>query len=148
MKKIIITAAALLFVISAYSQVLSPVKWAYAAKKTGKEEAVILIKATIDKGWHIYSQHGADGGPVKTALKFDPSATYMLVGTATEPKPATKYEKAFDMNVSYFEKVVVFQQKVKLKGDASTLKGTITYMACSNKECLPPEDVEFNVTVQ
>jgi DsbC/DsbD-like thiol-disulfide interchange protein len=147
MKKIYISAAALLFSISAYTQILAPVKWAYAAKKTGKDEAVILVKATIDNGWHIYSQHGGDEGPVKTALKFTPSDTYALAGVTAEPEAVKKYEKAFDMQVSYFEKSVVFQQKVKLKTNNPVIKGTITYMVCSNKECLPPEDVEFNVAV-
>lgn len=148
MRKIYLSAAVLLFGITAHAQILTPVKWAYAAKKTGKDEAVILVKATIDNGWHIYSQHGGDEGPVKTAFKFTPADTYTLAGTPAEPKAVKKYEKAFDMQVAYFEKNVVFQQKVKLKKDNPVIKGTITYMACSNKECLPPEDVEFNVTVK
>jgi hypothetical protein len=52
------------------------------------------------------------------------------------------------MNVTYFENTVVFQQKVKLVKDKPVIKGTISFMACSNKECLPPEDVEFSVALK
>jgi len=38
------------------AQILTPVKWSYAAKETGKNEAVVFLKATIDDGWRIYSQ--------------------------------------------------------------------------------------------
>ncbi|WP_317169231.1 protein-disulfide reductase DsbD domain-containing protein [Mucilaginibacter humi] len=96
----------------AYAQVLTPVKWAYAAKKTSATEVTVLLKATIDAGWHIYSQNVKDGGPIKTSFTFAKSKDYTLVGKAIEPKPVTKYEDAFKMNVSYFEKEVVFTQKL------------------------------------
>jgi hypothetical protein len=148
MKKYIIGAGILLSGFCASAQVLTPVKWAYAAKKINSNEAVVLVKATIDKGWHIYSQNVADGGPAKTALVFNKSDDYTLVNKTTEPQPLKKYEKAFDMNVTYFENTVVFQQKVKLVKDKPVIKGTISFMACSNKECLPPEDVEFSVALK
>ena len=74
MKKILFVMTALLISASSYSQILNPVKWSYATKKTGSNEAIIYLKATIDKGWHIYSQQLADGGPVKTSFSFSPSS--------------------------------------------------------------------------
>lgn len=148
MKKIILTALTSIIGTVAYSQILAPVKWSYAAKKIDKEQAVVFIKATIDKGWHIYSQQVADGGPVKTSFKFDKSDDYTLNGNTSEPKAVSKYEKAFDMNVQYFEQSVTFQQKVKLKNGQALVNGTLNYMVCSNKQCLPPEDVEFSIPVK
>jgi DsbC/DsbD-like thiol-disulfide interchange protein len=130
------------------AQILHPVKWSYAAKKTGKNEAVIFIKADIDDGWHIYSQTMKDGGPIKTSFTFSPSAIYTLVGNTVEPTPITRNEKVFNMAVSYFEKSVVFQQKIRLKTKQTTVKGTLEYMTCNDKQCLPPEDVEFTVEVK
>jgi DsbC/DsbD-like thiol-disulfide interchange protein len=148
MKKYIVGAGIILSGFYANAQILAPVKWAYAAKRLNKTEAVILVKATIEKGWHIYSQNVADGGPAKTALVFKKSDEYSLVNNPTEPKPLKKFEKAFDMDVTYFENTVVFQQKVKLVKDQPVINGTISYMACSNKECLPPEDITFSVSVK
>ena len=132
--------------IGAFAQIESPVKWSYAAKKISNNEAVVFLKATIQDGWHIYSQNVKDGGPIKTSFTFSPSKEYSLVGKPAEPTPVTKYEDAFKMNVSYFEKSVIFQQKIKLKSaNASVVKGQLEYMTCNDKKCLPPEDLDFSV---
>jgi DsbC/DsbD-like thiol-disulfide interchange protein len=148
MKKILFIAAAIMLSMQLHAQMLTPVKWAYGFKKTGKQEAVIFIKATIDEGWHVYSQSVKDGGPVKTAFTFAASKAYTLVGETQEPTPITRYEKVFSMNVSFFEKSVIFQQRVKLKTGQAVVKGTLEYMTCNDKQCLPPETVEFSVAVK
>jgi len=135
----------LLISAASYAQIESPVKWSYAAKKLNNNEAVIFLRATIQDGWHIYSLNVGDGGPIKTSFKFTPSKEYALVGTVAEPSPIKKYEDAFKMNVTYFEKTVTFQQKIKLKGNVSVIKGQLEYMTCNDKKCLPPEDVDFSV---
>lgn len=147
MKKLIIILAAMFIGHSGFAQIESHVTWAYAAKKVSATEAVILLKATMDKGWHIYSQHVKDGGPIKTSFKFSSSKEYTLVGKTIEPKAITKFEDSFKMNVSYFENSVVFQQKVRLKGKKATVKGTLEYMTCNNQKCLPPDDINFAVQV-
>jgi DsbC/DsbD-like thiol-disulfide interchange protein len=148
MKKLLIAVAALVISIGAHAQIESPVKWSYAAKRTSSTEAVILLRATIQDGWHIYSQDVKDGGPIKTSFTFPASKEYSLIGKSTEPTPLTKYEKAFSMNVSYFEKSVTFQQKIKLKSpNVSVIKGKLEYMTCNDMKCLPPEDLDFSVTL-
>ncbi len=148
MKNLLAVTAALLLSIGAHAQIVTPVKWAYAAKKTSPTEVTVFLKATIDAGWHIYSQNVKDGGPIKTSFTFAKSKDYVLVGKPVEPKPVTKYEKAFSMNVSYFEKEVVFQQKIKLKSaNVTAIKGQLEYMTCNDQKCLPPEDVNFSIPV-
>jgi DsbC/DsbD-like thiol-disulfide interchange protein len=146
MKKIFLAIVALVITIGAQAQVESHVRWSYAAKKTSATEAVILIRATIDNGWHIYSQNVKDGGPVKTTFTFKPSKEYALVGKTSEPAPITKFEKVFSMNVGYFENSVVFQQKVKIKSPKATaVTGKLEFMTCNDSKCLPPDEVEFSI---
>ncbi len=133
---------------AAQSQIHNPVKWSYAAKKVNDKEAVIFLKATMQPGWNIYSQNVADGGPVATSFKFTPSKAYVLNGKTIEPKPQTKFEKTFDMDVTYFQNSVVFQQKVKLQAKDAVVKGVLEYMACNDKQCLPPKEVEFSVSIK
>lgn len=148
MKKLLLMVSLFVLTRSAFAQIETPVKWAYAAKRVSPTEAVVLIKATIDNGWHIYSQYVKDGGPVATEFNFAPSKEYTLVGKPSEGKPITKYENAFKMNVSYFENAVVFQQRIKLKSpNASVVKGKLTYMTCNDHKCLAPEDVDFSIPV-
>lgn len=149
MKKIISSiVTVLLFAIVAKAQILTPVHWSYGAKKVGKNEAVIFIKATIDDGWHVYSQHVKEGGPIKTTITFPASPLYTLIGKTTEPTPITRNEKVFNMDVSFFEHEVVFQQKIKLKAGQAVVKGTLEYMTCNDHQCLPPDDLEFSVPVK
>jgi thiol:disulfide interchange protein DsbD len=145
MKKLLLLMTVLLSSAASYAQIETPVKWSYAAKKLNNNEAVVFLRATIQDGWHIYSLNVGDGGPIKTSFKFTPSKVYSLVGAVSEPTPVKKYEEAFKMNVTYFEKTVTFQQKIKLKGNVSAIKGQLEYMTCNDKKCLPPEDVDFSI---
>ncbi|MEJ7558858.1 MAG: protein-disulfide reductase DsbD N-terminal domain-containing protein [Pedobacter sp.] len=147
MKKLMLTVLMLLSLSAVQSQILKPVKWSYLAKKTSKTEATLLIRATIDNGWHIYSQTVPDGGPIKTSFSFKPAKAFSLVGKTVEPKPISKFEKTFDMNVAFFEKSVTFQQKVKLVGGKTVIKGSVEFMVCDDHQCLPPETVEFSIPV-
>lgn len=148
MKRLILFTAVTLFAFAAQSQILKPVTWSYAAKKTSATEATIFIKATIDDGWHLYSQTVKEGGPVKTTFTFPASSSYTLVGKTIEPKSISRYEETFSMNVNFFEKSVLFQQKVKLKGKSAVVKGTVEFMTCDDKQCLPPEQINFSVPVK
>ncbi|WP_419700327.1 protein-disulfide reductase DsbD domain-containing protein [Mucilaginibacter sp. NFX135] len=146
MKKVLLVIVALVMCAGAYAQIETPVRWSYAAKKLNDKEAIVFLKATIQPSWHIYSLNVKDGGPIKTSFEFTPSKLYAPVGKPSEPTPVTKYEKAFSMNVSYFEKEVVFQQKISLKSaSATSVTGKLTYMTCNDKKCLPPEDVDFTI---
>jgi len=149
MKKFITTALVLSFIaLTTRAQILTPVHWSYGAKKISKDEAVIFIKASIDDGWHVYSQYVKDGGPIKTSFTFPASPVYTLVGKTIEPTPITRNEPVFKMDVSFFEKEVVFQQKIKLKAGQATVKGTLEYMTCNDLQCLPPDDIDFSIPVK
>jgi len=149
MKKITLLLATVLFsVAGAFAQIEKPVTWSYAAKKVSKTEAVLYLKATIEDRWHIYSQNVKDGGPVKTTFTFSPSKDFSLIGKTAEPKAIVKFEDTFKMNVAYFEKSVIFQQKVKLNKGTTTVKGKVEYMVCNDRQCLPPEEVEFSIPVK
>lgn len=124
------------------AQILTPVKWSYAAQRTSPAEATVYLRATLDEGWHVYSQTGQKGGPIKTTITFTPAKGYALVGTPQEPAPVTKYEPVF-------EKSVIFQQRVKLVGPGViVLNGSIHYMTCNEVKYLPPATVAFNAPLK
>lgn len=149
MKRITLILTLVFFsALGAFAQLENPVSWSYVAKKTSKTEAVVYIKATIEDGWHIYSLNLKPGGPNKTSFAFTPSKDFSLVGKAVEPKPITKFEKSFNMDVTYFENEVVFTQKVKLNKPTTTVKGKVEFMVCNDKSCLPPSDVTFSIPVK
>lgn len=132
----------------ANAQILHPVHWTYSAKKISATEAEVYFKATIDADWHVYSQHVRDGGPVKTTFTFTSSPDYATVGQTVEPTPITRMEPVFNMEIGYFEHAVTFRQKVHLRAGKTTVTGTLEYMTCNDKQCLPPEDLNFSIPIQ
>lgn len=130
------------------AQLQRPVKWSYAAKRLSKTEAVVYMKATLDNGWHIYSVNQTEGGPLKSSFNFSKNSAYTILGKLIEPKPLVKYEEVFKMDVKYFEKSVTFQQKIKLNAKQAVVKGKVEFMACTNQQCLPPDEVEFSIPIK
>lgn len=147
-KKWIMVLGFLLLFDMAGAQLLNPVKWSYVARKISATEAVLYLKATIDHGWHVYSVNQKDGGPLKTSFTFEPNAGYAVAGKVTEPKPISKFEEVYGIQVDYFENEVVFQQKIRLKKPNVIIKGKIQYMACTDEQCTPPLAVKFSTPIK
>ncbi len=148
MMKKIFSLLLIVFALKAAAQIEEPVKWTYSSQKISDTEANLLIKATIDKGWHVYSQFIEDGGPVPTSFKFTPSADYTLIGKVSEsPKAVTAFDPNFGMQIAWHDKQVVFTQKIKLKNPKITVSGVLEFMVCNDRKCLPPTEVEFSIPV-
>jgi|694.fasta_scaffold01605_15 thiol:disulfide interchange protein DsbD len=150
MKKIILSLLIAIISFSGYSQIQNPVKWKYTVEKNGTENATLVITAKIDKGWHLYSQFVGDGGPIPTTIKFKSSNEYTLVGKTEEsPKPHTVYEELFGMKVPFFEGNATFKQKIKVTSAKDfKVNGTLEFMVCDDKQCLPPEEMEISFDVK
>ncbi len=149
MKKFLLLMVTVIFAVTgAFAQIHTPVKWTVASKKLNSKEAVVYVKASIQNGWHIYSQHVKEGGPIPTSFTFTKGADYALVGKMAEPKPKVKHEEVFKMDVGYFTNEVIFQQKVALKKGTATVRGTVEWQACDASQCLPPDDYAFAVTIK
>ncbi|AFD09097.1 thiol:disulfide interchange protein [Solitalea canadensis DSM 3403] len=147
MKRVLVMLAMLISSIAVYAQIETPVTWSYSSKNTKGDEAVLILTAKIDGGWHMYSQFIADGGPVPTSFKFTPSKDYELVGKVDEKTPAHKgFDQTFQMNIAYFEGKAVFEQKIRLKVPSAKISGKLEYMVCNDQQCLPPEEVEFTIS--
>ncbi|MFU1855537.1 sugar transporter [Sphingobacterium sp. CZ-UAM] len=149
MKKLVLLMTAVIFMITAaFAQIHKPVKWTVASKKLNNKEAIVYVKATIQNGWHIYSQNVKDGGPIPTSFTFANATDYVLAGKTAEPKPKVKHEEVFKMDVGYFTNEVIFQQKVTLKKGTATVKGSVEWQACDASQCLPPDEYAFAVTIK
>ena len=144
-KKVVLSFLLLCCVLGMSAEIQKPVTWSFSNKQVSDTEFDLILTASIDNSWHLYSQFIGEGGPVPTSFKFNPSPDYTLVGKVNEsPKPKKIYEKVFEMEVAFFEKKATFTQKVKLKVPASKIKGTLTFMVCDDSQCLPPEDLDFS----
>lgn len=149
MKKLSLLIVAVLFTVAgAVAQIYNPVKWSVASKKLNDKEAVIFIRANIENGWHIYGLSVPEGGPIATSFTFSPSASYSLNGKVAAPAPQSKFEEAFNMQVPFYDKQVIFQQKVKLQKGQTSIKGSVEFMACDQEKCLPPDEYAFTIAIK
>jgi hypothetical protein len=130
------------------AQILNPVSWTYSSKKINAKTYELHLTATIGDKWHVYSQD-AGNGPIPTSFVF--TANPLVTETGKVKEVGTE-EKVFDPNfnstLKYYEHTVDFVQVIKLRSPIKTIvKGTLTFMVCSDKLCLPPKDIPFSISV-
>jgi hypothetical protein len=118
------------------------VKW---EARFDEKTSEIVITATIDKHWHLYSiNNPADLGPVPTYISFEKARGLRLIGKTIEQEPINAFDPNFGTHVAYHENKVEFRQKVKLKiRKIKKLNLTVSYMVCDDSQCLPPIDVNI-----
>jgi len=136
------------------NDIVQPVKWRYEKKDLGNGEYLLQFIATIDKGWYLYSQNIADGGPIPTTFTFTESPDVTLLGKDKLEEVSSHkkegYDKIFEMKVIKYAEEVVFEKKVKLANSDSPVSGSLEFMTCDDTRCLPPatEDFAFNTQTE
>ena len=131
-------------------QILEPVKWSTTVEKVSDSDFDLVIKASIDKGWHLYAQSIPDDGPIPTTFSFQQQEDiFQLVGNPTEEKGVEDFDKVFEMNIKYFENSATFKQRIRvLTSDNIEIVGTVEFMVCDDMRCLPPTEEEIKFSVQ
>lgn len=147
MKNIFLFFAFTILNFTVYAQLEKPITWSYVANKVSKNEAVLYIKAKLDGNWHVYSQD-IKSEAMKLKFSYAPSKDFILVGKTMEPKPIKKYDKIVKMELAYFERAVVFTQKIKLNKATTIVKAKVEFMVCNDKSCLPADEVTFSIPVK
>ncbi|MEZ4963071.1 MAG: protein-disulfide reductase DsbD family protein [Saprospiraceae bacterium] len=127
--------------------IFEPVKWSVAIEKINDLEFNLAFKATVDKGWYIYSQFIEEGGPEATAIEFAENPNVELVGKAEEQSThkVQGFDKMFGMDITKYKEEVVFTQKIKVTDASQPILGQAYFMTCDDSKCLPPKEVPFKV---
>jgi hypothetical protein len=149
MKKAVLFSYLLVLAFSVQAQRLNPVKWSYNAIKTATNQYDIVLTATIDAPWHMYSQF-ATKGPIPTTITFKANPLVKLNGKTKEiGKLEKNYDKNFGAIIGTFTGKVDFKQAIILKAVSKTkVSGTIEYTVCNDEKCLPPVTIPFEVAIQ
>ncbi|SVC85457.1 uncharacterized protein METZ01_LOCUS338311, partial [marine metagenome] len=143
MKKILV----IIFTIASVcvsAQIFDPVSWEFTQHHLSDNEIELQFKASIEDKWHVYSQFIEGDGPVPTEFTFITAAGYELVDAINEGKSIEEFDPNFEMILKYFEHEVIFTQKIKvISSEDFKIEGNVYFMVCDEKQCLPPEEVEF-----
>ncbi len=138
-----VTRSAVLFLFLAvtswvHAQILQPAK--LAAETPAKnfkvgDEVELTFKATIDKGWYIYSVgFDEDCGPIPIAITLEENPGFELVGKVEAVNDKAKHDKIFDCDVRIFENNGEFRQKIKILSADLTLTGSYEGQVCSEEK--------------
>lgn len=150
MKKNIPIAILLLCSNFLFAQIQNPVTWSTNSKKIDGKTYEVHVTAKIDKGWHIYSQTTAEGGPIPTSFTFTKNPLVIVEGKVKEIGKLEKHIEPLFQNieVKQFSNNVDFVQTVKLKAPVKTsVDVAVEFMVCNDKQCLPPSTKKFSVAL-
>lgn len=148
MKKLVSLLLTCVCMLIATAQVQNPAHWSYSARNLENNEVELTLTVKLDAGWHIYSQHTSDGGPIALQATFDESKDYSRIGTLREPKPHEAMDDMFGVVVRSFDGKVTFRQKIhRNTPNAFTVKGSLFYQLCNEGSCIAPDDIPFAIKV-
>ena len=134
--------------VSSFSQIVEPVKWSSEVEKTGEDTYKLIMNATIDEGWYLYTQDIPEGGPIPTLFTFEnENNDFELIGDVEESASKSKFDKIFEMELSYFSHEASFTQQIKVTNPAlSAISATVDYQSCDDEKCIfEMADFEFAI---
>ena len=137
-----------LFSVLGFSQLFEPVEWSTSVEKLSDNEFILMTTATIDEGWHLYSQNVPEDGPIPTTFFFEEnSSAFKLIGDTKEGEGHTVFDLVFGMEIKYFENQVIFEQQVEILENIPSITASVEFMVCDDAKCLPPteEDLVFDL---
>ena len=150
MKKFLLILVAFFTVGFLSAQGLNPVNWSFNSKKISDNVYEIQMIATIQQGWHVYSQsQPKDAIAQPTTVVFNKNPLLELDGKLKEAGNLEKFkDKDLDISANQYSNKVVFSQRVKVKGKAKTnVTGKLTYQTCNDEKCLPAKTINLSIAL-
>jgi thiol-disulfide isomerase/thioredoxin len=126
-----------------------PIKWALKAQtansSSGKNQFTLELRATIDRGWHLYSTEKVEGGPSPTRISLVTGQSFEIAGEIDSPAPRSAYDPNFQVATEFYEGEVAFT--IPIKSTASVpgeqVRVQVRYQTCTPTICLPPKLLEL-----
>lgn len=118
--------------------------WTVAASRAEArrgEVVTVLVRATIQEGWHLYSMTTPAGGPKPTVFALERTPGVEPAGRAMQPAPARKFDENFQIDTEQFAGEVEFAVPVRITDAAAegplTIRGAVAFQVCDPKQCIP-----------
>ena len=122
-----------------------PVVSEHRMEQISADTVRLIFDLTISDGWHVYSTALPGGGPISAELETDTiSGAVPASSLLFEGKEIEQDDPVFGMRVRYFEKKVSFHQDFRILDANWIMEGSLTYGACNDESCLPPQHIEFS----
>lgn len=144
-RKILVATFALLS-ITASAQMQKPVKWNVSCQKLADTVFRVDFKASIDAGWHLYSQYLPEGNfAFPTKFEFNKTTDIELVDTVAELTEVTiEKDEIAGVMTHFYSNEALFAQNVRITGKSPEIAGIIEFQACNDEQCVKDE-YEFSM---
>lgn len=121
-----------------------PVNWTQEVDSLGAGEYELVLRATIESGWHVYSQHTPEGGALPTEFTYVGSGEeFELVGPTKESQTYTAFSDIFEVDETFFKEKAEFRQRIRLMDpDVRQVRLELFYQVCK-EVCLPVEETFY-----
>lgn len=128
----------------------NPVKWNCSVEYLKGNEAVLVIKAEVGGGYHLYSQNMDENGPMPTSFIFPDSKDFTLIGKPAEsPTPIEETDEIFGTIVRFFAQNAEFRQKITINTEKDfEIAATVDYQVCDDETCIPFSDIDLKFNVK
>lgn len=129
------------------AQIFDPVKWKTKIVQKSATEYELVMDATIDNEWHMYSQYTPDGGALPSVFEYkNAKGNYTLVGKTVESPYKKVFNDIFEVDEYYFAKTAQFKQVIKVtNAKLKEVKVYIEYQACK-EQCIQ-QDKTFTFVI-
>ncbi|WP_421805661.1 cytochrome c biogenesis protein CcdA [Flagellimonas sp.] len=125
----------------------NPAVWSHEVRQLSDTEYELVFKGKIMEGWHVYSQHTAEGGALPSEFTFEKAGEdYELVGVTEESETITEFSDIFEVDETFFKEEAIFTQKIKLLDpEVNQISVNLFYQIC--KEVCLPVDEFFQISL-
>lgn len=126
-----------------------PIRWSVNVKMTSATAGELIVRATVDDGWHLYGTSLPKGGPKPTVIDFAASKGVKFTSEFTPSvAPVKVHDSMFDVDLTWWKSTVVFRRSFKVTDSKNAkIEGSVTFMGCNDQTCLPPSTEKFSKPV-
>ena len=119
------------------AQILKPVQWKTKVVQKSATEFELIMDASIQFEWHMFSQFTPKGGSEPTVFDFkNQKGNYQLVGKTSESKYKKVYNDIFEVDEYMFENSAQFKQIIKVtNANLKEIKVDVEYQVCK-EQCI------------
>lgn len=115
------------------------VSWKITQEHLENDLYRILFKGKIADGWHTYS---LESNMYPTDVEFEAAEGYSFEGGLYELSTPT----VLDGDKVFFKEISI-AQNIRVTGNNVSVKGTLTWMGCTDTQCSTPAYKDFSVNI-
>ena len=112
-------------------------------------DAALVVRVRLDGDWRMYAMGTAAGKPL--TVKFDSTRFFSPAPEVVQEGVEVGYDPNFDTDVTYFTEASRLRVPLSVAphapAGAHAVPGTIEFMLCNDRVCLPPTTIAVEPVV-